>query len=193
MPTIPAPPPDLPEVSGNKPTNKQHGKHAQSRQQLAPNYNNNNGLSPAKSSGTESSSNTSSKNTTPSHPTTQSDRTVSAGSPTSKPPHPSLPPQQADQLDPGEKSWERCWSLGELKQSSSEWTLAGDAGLLKYVSLNLALYLLFSRCVCVGIYRISPSASPVALTTSRARWTVCRWSRRARAADSRTWLTNSIS
>ncbi|KAI6652111.1 WASH complex subunit FAM21C isoform X1 [Oopsacas minuta] len=127
MPTIPAPPPDLPQVSGNKSTNKKQQK--QSKQHFTSNYNNNNGLSPTKSSGTESSSASSSKNTTPSHPTTQTDHILLEDSPTK-----SSPPQTT-QVDPGEtdKVWERCWTLSELKQGSSDWTLAGDAGLLKYL------------------------------------------------------------
>ena len=136
MSAIPHPPPDLPEVSGNKSQIK--------RPSLAPNYNNNNGLSPNKSSETDSSSNTSSKNATPSHPTTQTDRSiVSERSPTSKPGAPPTPPPQdarASEAGEKEKVWERCWSLGELKQGSSTWTLASDAGLLKYV-LNAIHYL----------------------------------------------------
>ena len=97
---------------------------------ITSNYNNNNGLSPNKSSGTESSSNSSSKNTTPSHPTTQTGRALVKTSPTLKP----SPATQTDtQVDTGEKEkvWERCWTLCELKSGSGDWTLAGDAGLLK--------------------------------------------------------------
>ena len=129
MPVIPAPPPDMPQVSGNKSANKKQ----QSKHTLTSNYNNNNGLSPNKSSGTESSSSSSSKNTTPSHPTTQTDRTLLEASPT---PKPSPVTQTAPQADAGdkEKVWERCWTLSELKSGSADWTLAGDAGLLKYVT-----------------------------------------------------------
>lgn len=31
------------------------------------------------------------------------------------------------------KSWERPWSTEEMIENSSNWSLAGDAGLLKYL------------------------------------------------------------
>ena len=45
--------------------------------------------------------------------------------------------------DSGVKNWERPWSITEMKQGSSQWTLASDAGVCVCVCV--------CECVCVCV------------------------------------------